>query len=105
MPQFDYYANPNPQSREWAPYIVDLQHEILSSLGTRIMAPLVASKSSGEPTMQRLNPEISIRNEVYFLSTSEMASVPVKELSGPSGNLSEHRDELLGAVDFLFTAV
>lgn len=105
MPQFDYYANPNRQSREWAPYIVDLQHEMLNSLGTRIMAPLVVAKPTGEPTMQRLNPMISIEDQDYFLSTAEMASVPVKELSSCRGNLSRHRGELLAAVDLLFTAV
>jgi len=105
MPQFDYYANPNPQSREWAPYIVDLQHAMLSALGTRIMAPLVVTKPSGEPTMQRLNPVIAIGDQEYFLSTAEMASVPLKELSACRGNLSEHRGELLAAVALLFTAV
>lgn len=105
MPQFDYYANPAPQSREWAPYIVDLQHAMLSSLGTRIMAPLVVTNPSSEPTMQRLNPVIWIGDQEYFLSTTEMASVPVKELSTCRGNLSEYRDEFLAAVDLLFTAV
>lgn len=103
MPQCDYYSN--PRSRDWAPYIVDLQHEMLSSLGTRIMAPLVVRKPSGEPTMRRLNPVISIENQEYFLSTAEMASVPLIELSSSRGNLSEHRGELLAAADLLFTAV
>lgn len=105
MPQFDYYANSNPQSSGWAPYIVDLQHEMLNSLSTRIMAPLVVAKSSGEPKMQRLNPVVSIEDQEYFLSTAELASVPLKELSARQGNLSEHRGELLAAVDLLFTAV
>lgn len=105
MPPFDYYANPNRQSREWAPYIVDLQHDMLSSLATRIMAALVVAKPSGEPTMQRLNPVISIEGQDYFLSTAEMAAVPVNELSSCRGNLAEHRGELLAAVDLLFTAV
>lgn len=105
MAQFDFYANPNRQSREWAPYIVDLQHEMLSLLGTRIMAPLVLAKPAGEPTMRGLNPVISIEGQDYFLSTAEMASVPVKDLSSCRGNLAEHRSELLAAVDLLFTAV
>jgi len=105
MPQFDYYVNPNPQSRDWAPYIVDLQHEMLSSLGTRIMAPLVINKPSGEPAMQKLNPVISIENQEYFLSASEIASVPVKELSSCRGNLAEYRGEFLAALDLLFTAI
>ena len=105
MPQFDYYENPNGQSREWAPFIIDLQHDMLSSLATRVMAPLVVARPTGEPTMQRLNPVISIDDQDYFLSTAEMAAVPVKELRSCRGNLSEYRSELLAAVDLLFTAV
>ena len=52
MAQFDYYANPNPKTREWAPFIVDLQHDMLSSLGTRIMAPLVISDSAATDSSQ-----------------------------------------------------
>ena len=55
--------------------------------------------------MRRLNPLISVGGQTYFLSITEMASVPTKELSAPLGNLSEYRDELMAAVDFLFTAV
>lgn len=105
MPQFDLYPNPNPESHKWAPYIVDLQHDMLSVLGTRIMAPLIAAQPSGEPTMRHLNPVVSVEGQNYFLSTAEMASVPVRELSDATGSLSLYRDELLTAVDLLFTAV
>lgn len=105
MPQFDCYANPNPQSREWAPYIVDLQHEMLSALSTRIMAPLLVSQPSTEPLMQGLNPVVTINDKTYFVSTAEMAAVPLEALPAPCGTLSEYRNELLAAVDLLFTAV
>ncbi len=85
MPQFDYYRNPNPESRKWAPYIVDLQHEMLSTLATRIMAPLIVAGLRREPTMQRLNPLVSVEGRNYFLSTAEMASIPVGELSEAAG--------------------
>lgn len=105
MPQFDFYHNPNRGSRQRAPYIVDLQHEMLGGLATRIMAPLLVAKPSGEPTMLRLNPIVSVEGQKFFLSTAEMASVPVGELSEAAGNLSSYRDELMAAVDLLFTAV
>jgi len=105
MPQFDYYQNPNPESQAWAPYIVDLQHAMLSTLKTRVMAPLVVCKPIGEPTMKRLNPIVSIEGQNYFLSIAEMASVPISELVEPHGSLESFRNELLAAVDLLFTAV
>lgn len=105
MAQFDYYKNPNRESSKWAPFIIDLQHEMLSVLATRVMAPLVAVKPAGIPTIQHLNPVVSINGQRYFLSTAEMASVPVAELTKAAGNLSTCRQELMAAIDLLFTAV
>lgn len=56
MSQFDYYKNPNPESKDWAPYLIDLQHDMLSVLSTRIMAPLLSMKPSGSSVIKRLNP-------------------------------------------------
>ncbi len=105
MAQFDCYRNPNPQSQEWAPYLVDLQHTMLESLNTRIMAPLVIMKPSEGPSMRRLNPLVTVEGHKCFLSAAEMAAVPVRELAEPITNLSASRDDFLSAVDMLFTAV
>lgn len=105
MPQFDLYENPSLQSREWAPYVVDLQHDMLQSLSTRIMAPLLKVQPQDEAMMKRLNPVISFNGNAYFLSAAEMASVPVSEFQAAIGNLKTHRDDLMAAVDLVFTAV
>lgn len=105
MAQFDCYPNPSAHSREWAPYLVDLQHPMLETLNTRIMAPLVIGSASGGATMDRLNPVMRVEGRDYFLSITEMASVPVHELSAPIGNLSAQRTDFLAAIDMLFTAV
>ena len=105
MSQFDVYVNPNPESRDWAPYIVNLQHDMLRDLNTRIMAPLLVARSAEEAIAQRLNPIIDFEGERYYLSAAEMASVPVRELSDPVGSLLSWRDDLLAAVDMVFTAI
>ena len=105
MAQFDVYANPSPRSRDWAPYVVDLQHDMLRDLATRIMAPLL--KSTGTPTQRLggLNPTVEIDGQRYTLSATELAAVPVSEVGDPVANLAEFRSEILAAVDLLFTAV
>jgi len=75
MAQFDVYENPNPRSREWAPFVIDLQHEMLSALGTRIMAPLLASGRDTEALMTRLNPVVTVAGQRCYLSAAELASV------------------------------
>lgn len=103
MAQFDVYRNPNPDSRDWAPFLVDLQHDMLGDLATRIMAPLLPA--SGATTLKGLSPDVQIDGARYFVSMVEMASVPVSELSSPRGDLRDYRQNLLAAVDLLFTAV
>lgn len=105
MAQLDCYRNPNPESREWAPFLVDLQHGMLSDLRTRVMAPLVLSDPANGLSMSRLNPKIVVEGQECFLSTAEMAAVPLKELESPIGNLADHRAAVLAAVDVLFTAI
>ncbi len=105
MAQFDCYRNPNPESQAWAPYLVDLQHSMLEVLNTRIMAPLVYMKSSEGPSMRRLNPLVTVEGNKCFLSITEMAAVPVRELVEPITNLSTCREDFRSAVDMLFTAV
>ncbi len=40
MAQFDVYANPNPDSQQQIPYLVDIQADLLDHLATRVVAPL-----------------------------------------------------------------
>lgn len=40
MAQFDVYANPSSHSSVHYPYLVDIQSEVLSGLGSRIVIPL-----------------------------------------------------------------
>jgi hypothetical protein len=41
----------------------------------------------------------------FDFSTSEMAAISVDELEQKLGNLSQMRDEIIVALDFLFTGI
>ena len=41
MPQFSVYKNKNPKTRSSYPYLVDVQSDLLSDIGTRVIVPLV----------------------------------------------------------------
>lgn len=105
MAQFDYYKNPDGRSRAWAPYIVDLQHDMMNALSTRMMAPVLSREAVGTAVMQGVTPAVEIGGTIYFVSIPEMAAVPVAALGEHQGSITANRRELLGAVDLLFTAV
>ena len=41
MAQFDVYRNSSLDTRERIPYLLDIQHDLLSGLATRVVVPLV----------------------------------------------------------------
>ena len=99
MAQFDVFRNTNPASKARVPYLLDVQHDLLGALSTRVVIPL---RQNLRP-LTHLNPAVELNGESFYLSTAEMAGVPVAALGERVGSLEEERQKILGAVDFLIT--
>ena len=84
-----------------AGYLLDVQSDLLSSLNTRVVVPLIP-RSSAPVSAQRLNPIFSIKDQELVMATQFMAAVPVRELRSPAGNLADWRGEISAALDMLF---
>lgn len=104
MPQFDVYENNDAASREEIPYLLDVQSDLLDGLATRVVVPLVAKRFAGN-VASRLNPQFKIRNASVVMSTPELAGIPAKLLTKKVTNLSGKRDEIIGALDMVFTGI
>ena len=100
MAQFDIYQNLDPVSSEIIPYLLDIQHQLHQSLATRMVVPLLKQQVPGHG-IQKLCPQVSFGGEMFTVSVPEMAGYPVHDLGPKAGSLSEMRDEVLTAVDFL----
>jgi len=101
MAQFDVYENPNDETNQIVPYILDLQAVLLDNLATRVVAPLVAAALMGG-AVEHLNPRFMVKGNVVFMSTAEIAGVPRSALGEKVGSLREQRNEIIAALDFLF---
>jgi toxin CcdB len=97
--QFDVYANPNPNTNKEIPYLLDVQADILSSLETRVVVPLVIQSK----TAKHLNPVFEVKNKKVVMSTSQIAGVPLSVLGEKVANLKDKRAEIIAAIDFLIT--
>lgn len=104
MAQFDLYANPSRETSGAVPYLLDLQSDLLGPLATRVVAPLFWAESAGPPA-KTLMPRFEIDGQTVVMSTPELAGVSHGELGLRVGTLAEYRDEIIAALDMLFTGI
>ncbi len=45
------------------------------------------------------------RSETYMLSTAELAGIPTAMLGKPMDNLKSYREDMIAALDFVFTGI
>ena len=103
MAQFDVYPNPNPASRARIPFVVALSSDLLDTLDATVVAPLRLKSELGVLPVLRLNPVVVIADQTYLLRAQELAAIGSRSLKTPIANLSAQREEILAALDFLFT--
>ena len=103
MAQFDVFENPNEETNQAIPYLLDVQADLLDTLATRVVVPLVAASAMGK-AIKHLNPELTIANATVFMSTAELAGVPVRAMGAKVTSLKDQRHEIIAALDFLFTS-
>jgi toxin CcdB len=102
MAQFDLFRH--PRNKRY-PFLLDVQANLLRDLATRVVAPLTSVKRlSGKP-IGRLNPIVEIEGSKYAVLFQELASLPVTALGPAAGSLQTRRDELIAALDLLFTGI
>ncbi len=97
MAQFDVYRNANAKSAETFPYLLDIQADLLASLSTRVVVPLVPV----EKPIAHLNPVFEVNSESVAMLTQELSGVEQSVLGEKVGSLKERRSEIIAALDFL----
>lgn len=104
MAQFDVFRNPNPDTRDYAPYLLDVQSDLLDPLSTRVVIPLIRASKASKP-ITRLNPAFKIKTAKTIMSTPELAGISQHEFGDYVMSLAEHRTEIIDALDLLFTGI
>ena len=97
MAQFDVYKNENERTNKNVPYLLDIQNDLLSSLDTRIVIPLVFSLAK----VDGLTKELKIDDEILYLYTDQMATIPFSLLSEKICSIKEQSEEIKNSIDFL----
>lgn len=104
MAQFDVYENPNPKTKVAFPYLLDVQNNLLDSMATRVVIPMIKISRANEP-ITRLNPVFEIDGTNVLLSTAELAGVSKNTLGAFVTSLKDNRTDIVNALDMLFTGI
>lgn len=104
MAQFDVYENRNPATCNSIPYLLDVQTELLDALATRVVVPLVLASEMGGAT-RHFCPQFKIKGLAVVMSTGELAGLPVRSLGSKVTSLKTRREEIIAALDLLFTGI
>ena len=104
MAQFDVYLNPNKNTRASIPFLLDVQADLLDMLSTRVVVPLVVAEEMTQAA-KHLNPQFKIKGIAVVMSTAELAGVPIRVLGDKVVSLKNKRDEIIPALDILFTGI
>lgn len=96
MALFDIFQNPGGSG-----YLLDVQSDLLSSLNTRIVVPLLPRPAAPFPA-ERLNPILKVEGQEVLMATQFMAAVPENELRVGIGSLAEQQHDISAALDMLF---
>ncbi len=103
--QFDVYRNRNADSSKRYPFLLDIQTELLEGLETRVVVPLAAKEQFAGKALTRLMPLFKVKGKEVVAVTPQMAGIARRELGDLVGNLSQSRQEIVAALDFLLTGV
>lgn len=103
MACLDVYPNPDPRTKTVIPFVVDVQSDLLDSLPGCVVIPLARADALETQPILRLNPTFNIDGISLIALTQDLAPVPRRMLKHPVTNLTTRRDDIVTALDFLFT--
>jgi len=96
MARFDVYTLAGS-----GPLVVDIQSELFSDIGSRVVIPLVPADATQRESMPRLKPSLRVNGITYHLITTDIAALPCSVLGACVANIAAERDTIVDALDFL----
>lgn len=105
MAQFSVHRNPEGASRTAVPYLLDVQSDLLSGLGTRAVVPLYTAAAMKGRVTRTLTPQFEVEGRQVVMVTPQIAGVALRHLGPVVGSLATERDVIVAALDLLITGI
>lgn len=101
MAAYSVFQNPNPRTNGAIPFLLDVQSEVFSVLGTRVVVPLYRQQAKGVHALSHLTPVVQFQGQLLVAMVPELAGIARRELGPMAGDLAKERAEILQAIDLL----
>jgi toxin CcdB len=105
--QYDVYRNSGRDAGDF-PYVVDVQYDLLSGCGTRVVVPLLAAKAAQDRKMDlidRVNPLFTFGDKEVILAAHLLTAISTKDLKEKVGSIASMRSEIIAAIDVVLTGI
>ncbi len=100
--QHDMHLHPTARSRPRFPYVVVIQADLTDG-DERLVAPMMVE--IGPVGLHKGSPLIAAGEQTFRLLVSQMYPLHKRYLRRPVASLASYRDEILHALDWLFTGI
>jgi toxin CcdB len=100
MARYDVYSN--RLGRPNAPYLLDVQSDLIDVFGSRVVVPLLDAASLKRGPAKRLNPVFEIEGRRVVMATHMIFAMPESDLEDAVATLEEAHFEIVNALDMLF---
>ncbi|MCD9006757.1 CcdB family protein [Luteimonas sp. XNQY3] len=104
MSQFFAYANADAVSRKLVPYFLDVQSDLIETIGSRVVVPLVTVERAGG-VIERLMPCLAVGEKRLVMDTAQIMGIPMRMLGKQVADLSHERHAILAALDLLISGI
>lgn len=103
MPRFTVHRNPNPDTQATYPLLLDVQSDLISELGTRVVVPFCPAAAMKGKLLKILTPVFEVEGKQYAMLTPQLAGISKQQVGPQVADLARHRDEIIAALDLLLT--
>lgn len=106
MHQFCVYRNRNAATRSAYPLLLNIQSDLISETGTRVVVPMVpATRGRHPPMITSLTPVMEVNGKPHVLVVPLLAATEIADLGTLEVDFSAERSTIMAALDLLISGI
>ena len=100
MAQFSVYQNKNKATKARYPFLLNTQNDLLASLQTCVVVPLIKVEAMAHNPMSRLTPILAVQGQNYCMMTPQLAGIHKRELGTVVEVLTAYQHDIVAVINF-----